>query len=58
MYDAGVTLVDGVATARHGVAHRGALEGALAADHVVLTAAPTHDVPLRTRTVVMQVPVV
>lgn len=51
--DAGVTLVEGVAAARHSVANGGALEGTLTANHVVLTAAPTHDVPLWARTVVI-----
>lgn len=58
MNDAGVTLVDGVATAGHGVAHWSPLEGAFTADHVILAAAPTHNVPLRARAVTVQIPVI
>ena len=56
--DAGVTLVDCVAAAGHSVANRGALERTLTTDDVILTAAPTHDVPFWARAVVIQVPVV
>lgn len=58
MDDAGVTLVDGVATAGHSIAHRCPLEWAFTADDVILTAAPAHDAPLRARAVVVQVPVI
>lgn len=58
MDDAGVTLVDGVAAAGHSVAHRSPLEGAFTADHVILTTAPAHNVPLWARTVVIQIPVI
>ena len=58
MDNAGVALVDGVAAAGHGVAHRGPLDGALTADHVILTAASAHDAPLWTGTVIVQVPVI
>lgn len=51
--NAGVTLVDSIAAAGHGIANRSSLERALAADHIVLTAAPTHDVPLWARAVVV-----
>jgi len=58
--DAGVTLIDGVAAAGHGVAHAGALQGAAAPDHLVLAAVPAHHAPLRPRAlvVVVTVPVV
>ena len=55
---AGITLIDGVATARHCVAHRGPLYGAFTADHIVLAAASAHDVPLWARAVVVQIPVI
>lgn len=51
--DAGVTLVDCVAAAWHSVANRSALERTLTTDDIILTAAPTHDVPLWARTVVI-----
>lgn len=56
--DAGVTLVDGVAAARHSVAHWRPLQGAFAADHVVLAAASTHHAPFRTGAVVVQMSVI
>lgn len=58
MDDAGVTLVDGIAAAGYSIAHRGPLEGALAADHIVLATGPTHHVPLRAWAVVVQMPVI
>lgn len=58
MDDAGVTLVDGVATAGYGVAHRSPLERAFAANHVILTAASAHNVPLWAWAVTVQVPVI
>lgn len=56
--DAGVTLVYGVATAGHGVAHLSPLQGAFTADHVVFAAASAHHAPLRAGTVVVQISVV
>lgn len=58
MNDTGVALVDGVATAGHCISHLSALDGALTANHIVLTAASAHDVPLRARAVIVQVPVI
>lgn len=58
MDDAGVALVDGVAAAGHGVAHWRPLQGAFAADHVVLTAASAHHTPLRPWAVVVQISVI
>lgn len=58
MDDAGVALVDGVAAAGDGVAHRRPLQGTFTADDVVLAAASAHDVPLGARAVAGEVPVV
>lgn len=58
MDDAGVTLVDGVAAAGDGVAHRRPLQGTFTADDVVLAAASAHDAPLGARAVAVQVPVI
>lgn len=58
MDDAGVALVDGVAAAGNGVAHRRPLQGAFTADDVILAAASAHDVPLGAGAVVIQVPVI
>lgn len=58
MDDAGVALVDGVPAAGNGVAHRGPLQWAFAADDVILAAASAHNVPLGARAVIIQVPVI
>ena len=58
MNNAGVTFIDGIATAGHSVANRRPLDGASAADDIVLTAAPAHGVPLGARAVIIQIPVV
>ena len=59
MDDAGVTLVDGVTAARHGVAHAGALQRTFTPDDVILAAVAAHHAPLRSRAVVGEtVPVV
>lgn len=58
MDDAGVTLIDGVATAGHSVAHRSPLDWAFTADDIILTAAPAHNVPFWAWAVVVQVPVI
>lgn len=56
VYDAGVTLVQGIATAGHGVAHLRGLRRTPAADLLVLTTGTTHDVPLCTGTLVVREP--
>lgn len=58
MDDAGVALVDGVPAAGNGIAHRCPLQGAFAADNVILATASAHNVPLGARAVVIQVPVI
>lgn len=58
MDNAGVTLVDGIAAAGHGVAYRSALERAFTADDIILTAAPAHHIPLWAGAVIVQIPVV
>lgn len=58
MDDAGVTLVDGIAAAGHSIAHRSPLDGALTADHIILTTASAQNVPLWARAVVVQIPVI
>lgn len=58
MVDAGVALIDGVPTAGHSVAHWSPLKWAFTPDHIILAAAPAHDVPLWARAVVVQVPVI
>lgn len=58
VYNAGITLVDGVAAAGHSVAHRCTVQGAFAADQLVLTAATAHGAPLRAWTLRIQPPVV
>lgn len=57
MDDAGITLIDGVAAAGHGVAHRCPLQGAFTADDIILAAASAHYVPLWAWAVVVQMPV-
>lgn len=46
MDDAGVALIDSIAAAWHSVANRRPLQRAFTADHIVLTAASAHNVPL------------
>lgn len=58
MDDAGVTLVVGVPAAGDSVPHRRPLQGTFAADDVILAAASAHNVPLGSRAVVIQVPVI
>lgn len=58
MDDAGIALIDGVAAAGDCVAHWSPLDGTPTADHVILAAASAHNVPLWTRTVIVQVPVI
>lgn len=58
MDDTGVALVDCIAAAGHSIANLSTLEGTLAADNVVLTAASAHNAPLWTWAVVVQVPVI
>lgn len=58
MEDARVTLIDGVAAAWYSVAHRRPLQGAFAADHIILATSPAHDVPLRAWAMVVQIPVI
>lgn len=53
MNDAGVTLIDGIAAAGYGITHRSSLQGAFTADHIILTAASAHDIPLWTWAVVV-----
>lgn len=58
MNNTGVALVDGIATAGHGVAHPSPLQRTFTADYIILTAASAHNTPFWTGAVVVQVPVI